>query len=518
MRFSYPLLRRLGLGALLAVVIGLAAIPTALLVIEFIQAEQRDAIEDAQDWAEDAAEQVADHHRSAIATTHALLIASALRLEPQVAPPTCTLKAGERRTVWLVSDTGSCSEGPDSLLPRESVTKLIEQTAKTGFAIVGPYEVAGGNLHVFGVLTRRSADGVMWHIMKSVDLTWEPKFNDELVAPSDLVVMALDPAGHVFQRVGPGTVADEPLSPTSSLAEVTETTAIDVDGVKRIVGVAPVHESGVTMMVGLSHEAIVATARQKLFASLALFASVITLSGLIAWLIIERMVLRSVRLLRDAAVATANGAYDRYVSITDGPVELRDLADAFNEMTTKLQHQALHDQLTGLANRRLLAQRLEDYIAEKRAFSALAIDLDGFKPVNDTHGHTIGDFVLSAVAGRLKAAISEDTLIGRTGGDEFLALIPIDDSAEASDDVPDKRAVAAARAMLYQIGQPIILDQGGEVIIGGCIGIAFWPQDGATAEDIVRQADVALYRAKKSGKNRYSIFNTPKGDEATQAA
>jgi diguanylate cyclase (GGDEF)-like protein len=224
------------------------------------------------------------------------------------------------------------------------------------------------------------------------------------------------------------------------------------------------------------------------------------------------MILRSVRRLRDAAVATARGEPQERVVITDGPVELRQLANAFNEMTAKLEFQAFHDQLTGLANRRYIGQRLDKLVGDGTPFAVLAVDLDGFKPINDTHGHATGDLVLAEAAKRLSDGVDGNAFIGRTGGDEFLAIVV------CGGDAQDAVAATARTAedMLGRLTAPVSLSDGTLVNIGGCIGIAFWPRNGATAEEVIREADTALYRAKKAGGNRFMVSS--QASRATEAA
>ncbi len=171
------------------------------------------------------------------------------------------------------------------------------------------------------------------------------------------------------------------------------------------------------------------------------------------------------------------------------------------ERTGELRHQALHDALTGLPNRTLIIDRIEQLLTRNRrnntAGAALFIDLDDFKNVNDTLGHEAGDRLLVAVSARLTNTLRDADTIGRMGGDEFVVLI---------DGAPLKVAPELiAERLLDVMRQPFDLDDTSMPLsINTSIGIAIGDRD--TGGDLLRDADVALYQAKAGGKNRYEIF------------
>ncbi|WP_436641677.1 diguanylate cyclase domain-containing protein [Microbaculum sp. FT89] len=507
MRLKYPFLRRLGLGAHLAVVVALAAIPTSLLIIEFIDSERREAIEDAEKWTQSAATQVAERRRQVISTTRTILTATAAQLDAPARARSCAVAAaGNDEIVWMITAGGEivCSKASGFPLSGSVIKGLLDDVDDPGFAVTGPYLSDAGRAQLFGALTMRAADGSTWHIIQAIDLAWRPVYDEDLGGPADFVVMTVDAEGQIYHRLGPGadlaTAPDGKLRPAPPFRAATfigASTVVDIDGVPRIYGSAPVPGTGDTVMVGLPHDVILSKAKQDLLADLALFGAALTLSGLLAWLTLERMVLRSVRKLRDAAVATARGETSDRVDISDGPVELRELAHAFNDMKDKLEFQAFHDQLTGLGNRRYIEQRMAGLLQEGEPFAILAVDLDGFKPINDTYGHAVGDFVLAEAANRLKAEFGDGLFIGRTGGDEFLAGIATDGDGGA------EAASQVAKRVLERLGRPITLPDGTRESISGSVGIAFWSGNGTTADDVIRQADAALYRAKRSGRNRF---------------
>ena len=164
----------------------------------------------------------------------------------------------------------------------------------------------------------------------------------------------------------------------------------------------------------------------------------------------------------------------------------------------RIRHLATHDVLTGLPNRALGMDRLSQALAMARRNVTMAalvfVDLDGFKGINDTHGHEAGDRVLKEVAGRLRACVRETDTVARFGGDEFLLVLTA---------MTDKAAVAAVVAkVLESLSRSFAVD-GRVTPLGASIGIALYPGDGETPEELFRRADRAMYAAKAEGKNNY---------------
>jgi diguanylate cyclase (GGDEF)-like protein len=166
------------------------------------------------------------------------------------------------------------------------------------------------------------------------------------------------------------------------------------------------------------------------------------------------------------------------------------------EKTGQLRHQALHDALTGLPNRALIMDRAEQMLAHARRngteASAMFMDLDGFKGVNDTFGHPVGDELLRTVAERIGGVLRETDTIGRLGGDEFVVLV-------------EGGAAQIAERILEVLREPFdLLGTGSEISLTTSIGIA--TGDREAAKDLLRDADIALYEAKGAGRNRYAEF------------
>ena len=154
------------------------------------------------------------------------------------------------------------------------------------------------------------------------------------------------------------------------------------------------------------------------------------------------------------------------------------------------------DQLTGLANRREFNAMMDRLIASEpdvsRGFSLLMIDLDRFKPLNDTYGHDAGDCALKEIAARLGLLAQGRTIAARLGGDEFAMLAP---------GITGRDAEVLAAKIVASLAAPIDLPGGHRETLGASVGLAEVPVDGTTARDICRRADVALYRAKELGRN-----------------
>jgi len=168
----------------------------------------------------------------------------------------------------------------------------------------------------------------------------------------------------------------------------------------------------------------------------------------------------------------------------------------------KLKEIAHYDILTGLANRSLLTEQLRLVITtakrDQKKAAILFIDLDGFKPVNDTYGHHTGDLVLKEVANRLQNLTRESDLASRLGGDEFIIVL--------STIQEDAHAVMFAQKLIATLNEPFQV-KGNVIKLSASVGISYYPGDADTADDLLSYADIAMYDAKHYGKNQYKIYN-----------
>jgi diguanylate cyclase (GGDEF)-like protein/PAS domain S-box-containing protein len=173
---------------------------------------------------------------------------------------------------------------------------------------------------------------------------------------------------------------------------------------------------------------------------------------------------------------------------------------ASREAEAQNRHMAFHDPLTGLPNRRLFEVKLDEClrdVAGGKQLAVLVLDLDGFKSVNDTHGHAVGDRALRAFASKVSAILRSDDLMARIGGDEFAIIMP----GIGSPDDPTN----LARRIVATVREPFLIEET-TVGFGVGIGIALAPDDGWQPDDLLRRADRALYRAKAFGRSSIRFF------------
>lgn len=205
----------------------------------------------------------------------------------------------------------------------------------------------------------------------------------------------------------------------------------------------------------------------------------------------------------------------RWVELHARPVlgagrEVQGISGTLNDITIQKEHEAQlkyvahYDALTGLPNRVLLHDRLSRSMAQARRRGQLLavayIDLDGFKEVNDGHGHHVGDQLLTTVAARMKGTLRDADSVSRLGGDEFVAVLV---------DLPDLPACKHLVQRLLQAVAQVVQVGGAELQVSASIGLTLYPQEEALEPDqLLRQADLAMYQAKLAGKNRYHFFDT----------
>ena len=169
-----------------------------------------------------------------------------------------------------------------------------------------------------------------------------------------------------------------------------------------------------------------------------------------------------------------------------------------------------HDPLTGLPNRQLFYERLEQSLSavttNQTRFAVLFIDLDRFKSINDSLGHDVGDCLLQSVAGRLKSSLPDSAPLSRLSSDEFAALLTLQRTEDAA---------AVANTVIEILTRPFEIGDR-TLIIGASIGVALYPFDGNRAEELLRFADLAMFKAKSAGGNCYQFYHSQLGDEARQ--
>lgn len=187
------------------------------------------------------------------------------------------------------------------------------------------------------------------------------------------------------------------------------------------------------------------------------------------------------------------------------------LVSSVSQLNGRIMHMAAFDTLTNLPNRRTLTEHIERAIdwgkQVKRQFAILFMDLDGFKTINDSLGHTVGDEVLKAFAQRLTDCLREGDTVARLGGDEFVMLVRRIDTPED--------AQAVAQALLARTSESIWVDAR-PLQVAPSVGIALFPRDGETVETLLKNADAAMYAAKRAGRGTSRFFESEMSEEATR--
>lgn len=204
----------------------------------------------------------------------------------------------------------------------------------------------------------------------------------------------------------------------------------------------------------------------------------------------------------------------KFVVQHDGTVVIRGAATDVTlevEATKRVQFLSRHDELTGLPNRyhikEFLAGQINKEEEKKYFFSMICLDLDKFKPVNDIFGHSTGDALLGEVSSRLQSCIRSGDFVARQGGDEFLILLA--DTSQLS------QVEEVCQRIVQELNRPFSID-GNDVTIGVSMGVAMAPQDSSSANDLLRFADIALYEAKQSGRNRWVYYRQDMSEKLTE--
>lgn len=200
----------------------------------------------------------------------------------------------------------------------------------------------------------------------------------------------------------------------------------------------------------------------------------------------------------DVSVYRISLVYQRQPAIQ---MVIRDISNR-KRLEYQLAFQATHDALTGTNNRSALLDRLADAIIYARRNSLTVwvafIDLDRFKFINDHYGHLTGDQVLSGISHRLRSVLRSNDVLGRYGGDEFIAVLRGGPEVEMSSETLER--------IMRAVAEPMIID-GHSMRISCSVGVAVFPQDGDTPQQLLEMADAAMYRAKQTGRNRFQFFN-----------
>jgi diguanylate cyclase (GGDEF)-like protein len=331
-------------------------------------------------------------------------------------------------------------------------------------------------------------------VWDSIDVSALPPETLVLVldADRDDIAVASATAKRYVGRHFEGTALNAPLPPSGVVSDA-------LDGQPRLYFEVVDEKAPRHVLVGLPRSVALADAQKQLQRTLGFGAIAVLLVGALGVLLHHRItgpVRRLTRRIREVGAGS-----DGWAPV-EGPAELAQLAEAFNDMLmarraheSDLRHRAAHDGLTGLPNRSRVTDELAAAVAVGRPPAVLFLDLDRFKYVNDSHGHSVGDELLVALSGRLTRAVRSDCMVARFGGDEFVILAPCE----------ERQALSIADRVLRAVSDPFDVE-GHRLYVTGSVGIVIAePED--SAEDLIRYADTAMYRAKAAGRAGSAVFD-----------
>ncbi|HEY3724413.1 MAG TPA: EAL domain-containing protein [Acidimicrobiia bacterium] len=496
---------------LITVLVATTAV-AATIVVSFVRSSNQaksDATHDARFQAGLAAGAVQDS-LNALGASLATAAASPATLAKLHAPEQCTLTAGSSRSypgthVDLVLPDGTvpCSSLAATGAPAGATYGRAPWLARA-LASPQPTLVKTAKDPLTGRASIKVAARMVEHGQPvAVIVSVVPVANvannlaKSYAGPREFTFTVTEPKAHVVRSASGVRGAEGKPTGTASFHEAASGTWPGLDGPQRLFSSTTVPALGWRIYAGLDTNSVNAAVRdaagrEGLLAIVALLALVA-----MAWFV-SRKIVRPLQAVTESIVASRDEPMPAPVPV-QGPREVALLATEFNTMLearlgyeAQLTERALHDDLTQLPNRALLRDRLERSIQAMRGDSTLAVlflDLDRFKLVNDSLGHPVGDALLQTVAARLTAAVRPQDTLARFGGDEFVVVC--EDVAGATGAVEVARELEAALEAPFTVA-------GTEVTVSAKIGIALTTDPGANPDELVREADIAMYQAKES--------------------
>ncbi|WP_245294984.1 EAL domain-containing protein [Pararhizobium antarcticum] len=348
---------------------------------------------------------------------------------------------------------------------------------------------------------------------------------------NDAWLFSLDPQTGLFADVAsssglspaetPWVAPDEILFTGDALAGLVSSGFATIAGERYFVGLLPIVSPDNALLgavaVSIGKASMLNRAQEELLRnSLVMVITVLVLTGVVATFLARRL-FRPVPALVQATLQIASEVTDTVTPFQTRSDEIGDMARAIEalreavverarlreirDMAVTLEHMAHHDALTGLANRALLMKTLDtalEDIEHSGGFNVLLLDLDRFKVVNDTLGHGYGDQLLVTTAQRIRNVLGEGDLAARLGGDEFAIIQRV-----RKDPINEARGLAGR---LLQTISAVVMLEGHEMVVGTSIGISCAPAHGASAGQLLQNADLALYRAKAAGRGTLIVF------------
>ncbi|HVZ14331.1 MAG TPA: GGDEF domain-containing protein [Bauldia sp.] len=509
-----------GLGARVAIVIALAAIPAAIFLGVWVETQRRAALDEAHQWTQRmaslTAEQHADFYRAVRSTLEMLAISPSVK-HADAAGCTELLQETQRRRPWMgsgwvVDDNGHVVCGTDDTTPPRLDAETRAAMTRDGFGLSDVMN-GGSEPTLLAGMNVMSRDGPLHMIVESrvrfADLEKAAALPEQRDAS---VVIAVDRKGQALTYTGHHEHVGKVVTDHPTLQQAVTHVGAAVegaahDGIDRVFAAAEVPEWGAKVIVGIGRDTVIATSERSLITGIGMALTILLLTGGIGWISADWLIIRSVRVVRDAATAMADGAFGRRANVgRRAPLEIRQLAAAFNRMIERLERLALHDQLTGLPNRRYVGSKLADIEKAAKPIAVMLVDADQFKQVNDRHGHAVGDIVLKALADRLSDAVGEDGFCARVGGDEFAVVVLGNDIRTLP-----LHLLSVSERVRAALSVPVECE-GTELVVTGSIGAAVRDATVANFIQLFHNADRALYAAKAAGRNCVVIFDGTQPD------
>jgi diguanylate cyclase (GGDEF)-like protein len=435
------------------------------------------------------------------------------------------------KAITIASPEGDllCSSGPVKGNINFADRPYFQEALKTRAFVLSDYVM--GRVHkapvVLAAAPRMAYDNTVDSvIILSIDLSWLDQVA-ESIGGADTTVLLVDSMNTVVsadkknRAMAGQNIAQDPLF--RSLVDQVSRPIFGEgpDGIRRLYTSTRLPGTQARLILGFREDTLLAPVTSITRAETLKAVLLCLILFTIAWMLAERAILRPIKVLTEAAHAFGAGDRGTRVDASQLPTDFAELAHTFNttadllarneaivveknrrlgEANARLGDLAQRDELTGLANRRVLADRLEAVFApdSTERVALLVLDLDKFKPVNDLMGHPVGDAVLREAAKRLNSLKEEGDLVARLGGDEFaLVLVCRGEEGERSRKVA--RDVVRLMATPFQIAT-------GHVEIGGTVGIALSGRDASGPDELLRAADLAMYRSKRDERGGFRFF------------
>ncbi len=507
---------------LLIAIVALAALPVFALYLARLNSSNERALIEAREFAQSLARSGAMQQQNLVMNSRGL--AEALRHVPalQYHSADCetllsevNAKAAWASSLFLLNNKGVpiCSSRAGSQGLNFSDRQYFKDAMRTGEFVIS--EAIIGRISkqpvVAAALPVKNAIGQISGVLViGVELNWISALADAVHERYGGSVLAINNEGGLVSRhqrySGRASVSETGTSDATLrklLQAKTPVVEIEEFGVTRIFGLAHLKDMQLTVAVAFDREAVLEPIRQRFWVDLSWLLLIAAGSIGLALTVAEFSVLRGVRTLNSTALRLKAGRMGTRVNLSPRvATELHDLAASFNSMIAEFERLAYLDRLTGLPNRRYLERQMlargteRDKRGNLIPEALLAIDLDGFKPVNDIFGHAMGDKVLTAVARRIAAVASDRATVARLGGDEFVALIALPGALD-----PRASARAFGDEIRLALQEPVEID-GNRFPVGASVGVAVVPEDAETLAGALVIADAALYEAKRLGRNR----------------